>query len=81
MAYIKELKPDITTLDISMPEQNGIKTLEQIMEFDSNAIVIMISAVGQQQMIVNALQIGAKNFIRKPFVDADVVQRINKCVS
>jgi two-component system chemotaxis response regulator CheY len=62
-----KLNPDFITLDISMPEKNGIQVLTEIMEKFPNANVIIVSAVGQKQMIFDALGLGAKDFVVKPF--------------
>ena len=72
--YKKE-KADCVTLDISMPEQDGLETLKQILSINKEAKAIMISAVGQKQLVIQALQIGAKDFIIKPF-DAEQVKKV-----
>lgn len=69
----KELKPDVVTLDITMPEMQGLEALEKILEYDKSANVIMVSAMGQQSFVVDALKAGAKDFIVKPF-DSQRVQ-------
>ncbi|MBI9013521.1 MAG: response regulator [Clostridiales bacterium] len=74
----KTLKPDIVTLDIHMPEMGGIDTLEMIMKLDSNAKVVMISAAGDQKHVLDALKLGATNFIIKPFSEDKVFQVMNK---
>ncbi len=74
----KELTPDIVTLDITMPEMDGITALKSLMEYDPNANVIMISALGEEHMIREAIAIGAKNFIIKPFQEAQVVTVLRK---
>lgn len=63
----KELKPDLTTMDIVMPEMDGITALKAIMRFDPKAKVIMVSALGQEALIAEAINVGAKDFIVKPF--------------
>lgn len=63
----KELKPDIVTLDITMPEVGGIECLKMIIDYDSKANVIMCSAMGQQVMVIESIQAGAKDFVIKPF--------------
>lgn len=74
----KELNPDIVTMDITMPEMDGIQALKSIREIAADAKVIMCSAMGQQGMVIEAIQSGARDFIVKPF-DADrVVEAINK---
>ncbi|HOJ63689.1 MAG TPA: response regulator [Spirochaetota bacterium] len=74
----KELYPnvDIVTLDITMPKMDGITTLEKIMEFDKNAKVIMISALGKEDLVKKALISGAKNYIVKPLDREKVLSRI-----
>ncbi len=62
-----EVQPDVVMLDITMPEMNGIDALKRIKEFDPKAKVIMCSAMGQQVMVAQAIQSGAKDFIVKPF--------------
>ncbi|MDO4553841.1 MAG: response regulator [Lachnospiraceae bacterium] len=63
----KEEKPDLTFLDVTMPIKNGLDTLKEIMAFDSEAKVIMCSAIGQDGVIMEAIQTGAMEFIIKPF--------------
>jgi two-component system, chemotaxis family, chemotaxis protein CheY len=74
----KELRPDLVTLDITMPEMDGVNALRQIRAFDPNANVIMCSAMGQQAMVIDAIQAGAKDFIVKPFQAERVIEAINK---
>ncbi|HDM70653.1 MAG: two-component system response regulator [Thermotoga sp.] len=74
----KELKPDIVTMDITMPEMNGIEAIKKIKEIDPNANIIVCSAMGQQAMVVEAIQAGAKDFIVKPFQQSRVVEALNK---
>ena len=61
-----ELKPDLVLMDITMPEMDGIQALKNIKAGDANACVIMCSAMGQQAMVIEAIQAGAKDFIVKP---------------
>ena len=63
----KELSPDLVTMDITMPELDGVSALKEIKSFDANAKVIMCSAMGQQGMVVEAIKSGAKDFVVKPF--------------
>lgn len=74
----KELKPDIVLMDITMPEMTGIEAVKKIKEFDGQAKVIMCSAMGQQGMVIEAIQAGAKSFIVKPFNGDKVIAEINK---
>lgn len=76
-----ELKPDIVTLDITMPEKDGLAALRDIRAFDGGAKVIMCSAMGQQAMVIDAIQNGAKDFIVKPFQADRVLEAINRVLS
>ncbi|WP_134685835.1 response regulator [Brevibacillus migulae] len=75
-----QLKPDLVTMDITMPVMEGIDAVKGIKQFDPNAKVIMCSAMGQQSMVVNAIQAGAKDFIVKPFQPDRVIEAIAKIV-
>lgn len=74
----KELGPDLVTMDITMPEMDGITALKEIRKIDANARVIMCSAMGQQAMVIDAIQAGAKDFIVKPFQADRVIEAIKK---
>ncbi|QMV40160.1 response regulator [Cohnella cholangitidis] len=74
----KEFNPDLITMDITMPEMDGITALKEIRKLDSNAKVIMCSAMGQQAMVIDAIQAGAKDFIVKPFQADRVIEAIKK---
>ncbi len=74
----KELRPDLITMDITMPEMDGINALKEIKKLDANAKVIMCSAMGQQAMVIDAIQAGAKDFIVKPFQADRVIEAIKK---
>jgi two-component system chemotaxis response regulator CheY len=74
----KELHPDLITMDITMPEMDGITALKEIRKLDVNAKVIMCSAMGQQAMVIDAIQAGAKDFIVKPFQADRVIEAIKK---
>lgn len=63
----QELKPDITTLDITMPEKDGVQALRDIMRIDPSARVVMCSALGQESKVLEAVKAGAKDFVIKPF--------------
>ncbi|GKV55580.1 chemotaxis protein CheY [Sporosarcina sp. NCCP-2222] len=75
-----ELKPDLVTMDITMPEMDGIAALKEIKAKDSSATIIMCSAMGQQAMVIDAIQAGAKDFIVKPFQADRVVEAIQKAL-
>ncbi|WP_020612278.1 response regulator [Sediminispirochaeta bajacaliforniensis] len=74
----KELYPniDLVTMDITMPKMDGVTALEKIIEFDKEARVIMISALGKQDLVKKALMLGAKNYIVKPLDRAKVLERV-----
>lgn len=76
----KELKPDLVTLDITMPEMDGISACQGIMDYDHNAKCVMCSAMGQQAMVLSAIKAGAKDFIVKPFKAERVIEAIGKVV-
>lgn len=75
-----DLKPDIVTLDITMPEMDGIQALKEIRAIAPETKVIMCSAMGQQDMVVEAIQVGARDFIVKPFQPDRVVEAIQKAI-
>ena len=77
----KELKPDIVTMDVTMPEMTGIEALKSIREFDPEAKVIMVSAMGQEGMVRETIMLGAKSFIVKPFKNDHVIQTLNKVLA
>lgn len=77
----KELNPDIVTLDITMPELDGIEALKQIKTIDPNAKVVMCSAMGQQGMVLDAIRNGAKDFIVKPFQGDRVLEALRKALA
>lgn len=70
--------PDIVTMDITMPEMNGIESLKLILKNDPKAKVVMISAMGQERMVKDAILSGAKSFIVKPFKEEHVVETLTK---
>jgi len=75
-----ELQPDLVTMDITMPEMDGIAALKEIKKTDPNAKIIMCSAMGQQAMVIDAIQAGAKDFIVKPFQADRVIEAISKAL-
>ncbi|NLZ49055.1 MAG: response regulator [Clostridiales bacterium] len=77
--YKKE-KPDVVTMDITMPDMDGIEAVRQIKAFDASAKIIMCSAMGQQTMVMDAIRAGAKDFIVKPFQADRVLEAIKKVV-
>ena len=76
----KELKPGLVIMDITMPEMNGIQATKNIKDFDSSALVIMCSAMGQQSMVIESIQSGARDFIVKPFQPDRVLEAVQKVI-
>ena len=74
------VQPDIVTMDIVMPKRSGIDAVKGILEVDPNACVVMCSALGQETLVMEALQAGAKDFIVKPFKPDSVLDTMNKLV-
>ena len=74
----KELKPDLVTMDVTMPEMDGVEAVKEIMSFDKNAKIIMISAMGQQAIVMDCIKAGAKDFIVKPFNIDRVAEAVKK---
>lgn len=74
----KQVRPDLVTMDITMPEMDGIAALTEIKKIDPHAKVIMCSAMGQQKMVIDAIQAGAKDFIVKPFNKDRVIEAVSK---
>lgn len=80
VARYKELHPDVVTMDITMPEMDGIEAVKHIKAYVPDAKVIMCSAMGQQAMVIEAIQAGAKDFIVKPFQNEKVLSSIEKVI-
>ena len=74
----QSLKPDVVTMDITMPEMSGLEAVKEIIKIDPDAKIIMISAVGQEKMVMEAVMNGAKAFIVKPFKEKQVIQTLGK---
>lgn len=74
----KALKPDIVTMDITMPIMNGIDAIKAIIDFDTEAKIVVCSAMGQQKVVVEAIEIGASDFIIKPFDENRVIETIRR---
>jgi two-component system chemotaxis response regulator CheY len=81
IARFQELRPEVTTLDITMPEKDGISALREIIELDPTARVIMCSALGQESKVLESIKLGAKDFVVKPFQPARVLEAIGKALS
>lgn len=77
----KELHPDLVTMDITMPELDGISAVKAIKKIETNARIVMCSAMGQQAMVIDAIQAGARDFIVKPFQPERVLEAVQKALS
>lgn len=77
----KILSPDLVTMDITMPDMNGIQAVKQIISFAPNAKIIMCSAMGQQSMVLDAIKSGAKDFVVKPFQPDRVAEALNRVLA
>lgn len=75
-----EVRPDLVTMDITMPGMSGLEALQSIREQDPGARVLMVSAMGQQKMTVEALEYGAMDFLVKPFQPTKVLETVKKCL-
>ncbi|MRX70701.1 response regulator [Bacillus lacus] len=75
------LLPDLVTMDITMPEKNGLEALREIKKVHSTAKIIMCSALGQQKVVVEAIEAGAKDFIMKPFEEDRVIEAVQRVLS
>ena len=76
----EKLSPDLVTMDITMPEKNGVEGVKEIMEKDQDAKIVMCSAMGQEPMVVASIKAGAKDFVVKPFQAARVQEAVNKAL-
>lgn len=76
-----ELRPDLITMDITMPEMDGISAVRKIKSIDANARIVMCSAMGQQAMVIDAIQAGARDFIVKPFQAERVLEAVKKALA
>ncbi|MEH7126473.1 response regulator [Bacillus sp. JJ1532] len=77
----EDLLPDLVTMDITMPEMSGLEAVKEIKRQYPSAKVIMCSAMGQQKMVVEAIELGAKDFIVKPFDEGRVLEAVNRVLS
>src|SRR5476649_616349 len=80
VARFKKLRPDVTTLDITMPEKDGLAALREIIALDPAARVIMCSALGQESKVLEAMKAGAKYFVVKPFDESRLIAAVNKAI-
>jgi two-component system chemotaxis response regulator CheY len=80
VARWQELRPELTTLDITMPEKDGLAALAEIMAIDPSAKIIMCSALGQEGKVLEAVKLGAKDFVVKPFQPPRVLEAVEKAL-
>jgi two-component system chemotaxis response regulator CheY len=80
VARYAELKPDVTTMDITMPEKDGIAALKEILAADPAAKVVMCSALGQEAKVIESIRSGAKDFVVKPFQQDRVLSAVTKAL-
>ena len=78
VAKYKEIEPDLVTMDITMPKMDGLEAVKKITEYDSNANIIMCSAMGQKALVIETIDAGARDFILKPFNERFVLKAINR---
>jgi two-component system chemotaxis response regulator CheY len=81
IARFQELKPELMTLDITMPEKDGLSALKEIVQLDPTARVIMCSALGQESKVLESIKLGAKDFVVKPFQPARVLEAVAKALA
>jgi two-component system, chemotaxis family, chemotaxis protein CheY len=81
VARFQELRPELTTLDITMPEKDGLAALAEIMAIDPSAKIIMCSALGQEGKVLEAVKLGAKDFVVKPFQPPRVLEAVDNALS
>ena len=74
----KELNPDLVTMDLVMPNSDGIKAIEEIIKFDKNATIVVISAIGQDMSVSEATEKGAKDYIKKPFKEDEILKTLER---
>jgi two-component system chemotaxis response regulator CheY len=79
-SQFQELRPDVTTLDITMPERDGLAALKDILAYDPTAKVVMCSALGQESKVLEAIKGGAKDFVVKPFQADRVLDAVSKAI-
>lgn len=78
LALYQQTRPDLVTMDIVMPKKSGIEALQEIMASDPQACVVMVSALGQDSLVIEAVEAGARDFIVKPFKEAKVLEIVRR---
>ena len=77
----QELRPELTMLDITMPEKDGLQALAEIMKLDPRARVLMCSALGQESKVIESIKLGAKDFVVKPFAPERLLEAVGKALA
>jgi two-component system chemotaxis response regulator CheY len=81
VAKYQQLRPDLVTMDVVMPQMSGIEATKKIMKLDKDARVIIISAMGQENLVMEAINVGAKDYVLKPFSAQDVLKTIERAMN
>lgn len=81
VSLYKKTQPDLVIMDITMPVMNGIDAIKAIMEYDAKAQIVVCSAMGHQKIVVDAIELGAKEFIVKPFDEHRVLETVSRVLS
>ncbi|WP_026907539.1 response regulator [Paucisalibacillus globulus] len=81
VSLFKNTKPDLVIMDITMPIMNGMDAMKEIKKFDENAQIVVCSAMGHQKVVVDAIELGAKDFIVKPFDEHRVLETVERVLS
>lgn len=76
-----ELRPDLVTMDITMNEKDGIQAAKEIMDLDANARIIIVTALGQEKMLIDSFRIGVKDFVVKPFKPERLIAAVQKALA
>lgn len=80
IAKYQELSPDLVTMDVVMPEKSGVDAVQEIMQGDAEARIIMCSALGQKKLVTDALQAGARDFVMKPFQEGQLLEAAERAL-
>ena len=80
VAKYMQLRPDLVTMDVVMPQMSGIEATKKIIKLDKDARVIIISAMGQENLVMEAINVGAKDYVLKPFSSQDVLKTIERAL-
>ncbi len=78
VSLYKKLKPDLVTMDLVMPDSDGLNAIEQIIKFDKDAKIVVISAIGQEMSVIDAKEKGASDYIKKPFKEEEVYRTFER---